>query len=644
MRKNSLLLQSLFVLLFVAFTNTIYAVDTSSLAPMHKIDVGSSVISIEKLGVAGIYANDPHFVRIKRIDNPGQTPNEVDLEHQEAKDKISIANFKRGNRRNSVLSDSLMVELGYQSNPFGSSTPMDNHCAISNEGVIVSVVNTNMLITDSLGNTLQFRNMNAAFFGDNSLTASIYDPKILYDPDLDRFILVILHGSNSTTSRVLLMFSKSNRPDIDGWNYYKLIGNAFNNGLWFDYPNIGINKNDLFITGNLFDNNNAYNNKVIFQVSKTDGYDGVQSIGSRVWGGSFGSSTLRNDDNNIPFTIVPAPNGFANDQNEDMYFVSTNSNSGNKIYIYRITAALNNNPTFEISSVSIPVFIQERLVSQLQIINGNGDPIASSIRLIAGDARMKNAYIQNGVIHCVWNARPAQTQFLRINYARIDVKSNVVLTSSFSDNSHDYAFAAVAPFSNNPENPTALIVYTSSSAVKFPDIGVLTCNKDMEFSNPVLVKEGESFVTFLQSNSSTRWGDYSGIAKKYNATKPEIWISASYGGNSSGIRHWKNWNAKIVSVEEEIITFGETKLFPNPIFEPAQAVTFNFIAEEAGEYTVKVFDMTGRLVRDIFTEQLLSGEHRFTFSTSGYAIGSYIVRYYYNGKPLGFEKMLVITN
>lgn len=628
--------------IFFFASNIAISQDTiSTLQSFRKVDVGSKIVNIEKVGTAGVYPFDPEFVSVKRV-NPSPSRKAPDWEHIALKDSISQSLASRNNRRNNTLSDSLKIEFGYQSNPFSGATPMDNHIAISNDGIIVSVINTNILISDTLGNQLLYRIMNRTYFGDNSLTGTIYDPRVFYDPDHDRFILVVLHGSTSATSKVLVCFSKSNRPDIDGWNFYKFNGDAFGNNLWFDYPNIGINRDELFITGNLFTDSRTYSNHVIFQIDLQQGYSGSNNISSRIWGGvSISGGRLTNSDGNLPFTMVPAYFGFPEDRAEDMWFVNTNSGSGTKVYVYRITAGISDNPTMEISSVQIPLYIQENLSSQY-----SGGLGASPIRLISGDSRMKNAYIQNGVIHCVWNARAPMNNFSSIMYARIDSKSKQVKFNSFTENGTDYAFAAIAPFSNNKDVSTSLIIYTSSSATKFPDIGVITCDNQMNFSSPITVKEGESYVSIYPQNNQTRWGDYSGITKKFNSSRPEVWIMGSYGAFASGNavpRQWKNWNAKIVSRDEVEKKIGKTILFPNPVEKPTQTVTFNFIASESGEYKVRIYDMNGKLVKDLFTDILFPGEYRFTFSTNGYAIGNYIVRYFVNDKAIGYEKLIVIS-
>ena len=76
-----------------------------------------------------------------------------------------------------------------------------------------------------------------------------FDPKTLYDPIEDRFILVFLIDNFSNSSLIVVGFSTTNDPS-DPWNLYALPGNPFNDTTWTDYPAIAVTKDELFTTGN----------------------------------------------------------------------------------------------------------------------------------------------------------------------------------------------------------------------------------------------------------------------------------------------------------------------------------------------------------------------------------------------------------
>ena len=77
-----------------------------------------------------------------------------------------------------------------------------------------------------------------------------YDPKLIYDPIQDKFILVFLKDNDAANSRIIVCFSTTNNP-ADPWNVYRLSGNPLNNNRWTDFPAISLSENGLVITANL---------------------------------------------------------------------------------------------------------------------------------------------------------------------------------------------------------------------------------------------------------------------------------------------------------------------------------------------------------------------------------------------------------
>jgi hypothetical protein len=48
-----------------------------------------------------------------------------------------------------------------------------------------------------------------------------YDPRVIYDPKRDRFIIVFLNGFTDQTSFIYVAFSESNDP-LGNWHLYTL--------------------------------------------------------------------------------------------------------------------------------------------------------------------------------------------------------------------------------------------------------------------------------------------------------------------------------------------------------------------------------------------------------------------------------------
>ncbi|MFT6111808.1 MAG: hypothetical protein ACJAXV_000588, partial [Bacteroidia bacterium] len=113
----------------------------------------------------------------------------------------------------------------FNGKPIGSTgIPLDNTLAVSNDGIIMSAINTSVNILDAEGNSLKFRTLSGMTAGQLGILDRFYDPKVLYDPTTDRFILVFLEGSNSDDTRIVVGFTQTNDP-TGLWNFYAINGN-----------------------------------------------------------------------------------------------------------------------------------------------------------------------------------------------------------------------------------------------------------------------------------------------------------------------------------------------------------------------------------------------------------------------------------
>ncbi|MCT4623215.1 MAG: hypothetical protein N4A46_06290, partial [Schleiferiaceae bacterium] len=174
-------------------------------------------------------------------------------------------------------------------NIIGGGIPNDNSMAISNDGVMIAGFNRAIWAWDYKTDTtlfpLQLLGLKQ-IVGDNSVSNYYYDPKLIYDPVADRFILVFLKNNNPATNRIFVCFSSSNDP-TDPWHVYSLPGNPLNNNRWTDYPAISITDNDLFITGNLIVPGVSwqvgFDGSVIWQVKKEDGYNNATQLSTTLY-------------------------------------------------------------------------------------------------------------------------------------------------------------------------------------------------------------------------------------------------------------------------------------------------------------------------------------------------------------------------
>lgn len=506
------------------------------------------------------------------------------------------------------------------------SHPPDNNIAISNGGKIISVNNDGVEYYDQSGTLLYVENW-SNFVNDNTLTSTIYDPVVLYDSDADRFVIAVLHGTSSATSQVLVLFSKSNDPS-GGWNVFKLSGDPLSDGSWFDYPKLGVSAQEVYVTGNLYDANDNYNQSIVFQIGKSEGYSG----GSLNWQYWY----------NLPnqpfaaFTLVPASYGHQGAIGPGILFVSSESGGDNRIVLWQLTDYINNNPAMNAFTVNVTPYSPA----------GDGLMPNTSKTLDNSDCRILTAFYLNDVIHYVFNSDIGQG-WNGIHYNRMNVVSLTNQTATLGmPGSQDYAFPVVASFSTQATDPSVVISYLHSSSSVFPSTSVVNCDANMQWSQSTLIKAGSSYIDFLAGNKQ-RWGDYNGMSRKHNSSVPSVWSATSYGTDivtSSGSlpNTYKTWIAQVqgtaVSLEETQAIPASVDVFPNPLTDLFQ-VEFSLDTRE--EISIEIVGLTGKQIKLLYRDTPKSTENRLSFNRGALAPGHYFISISNNQKSLYREKIIV---
>ncbi|MGZ8568174.1 MAG: hypothetical protein ACXWW0_02185, partial [Bacteroidia bacterium] len=391
-------------------------------------------------------------------------------------------------------------------------TPPDNSIAVNNDGIVLSVMNSNMRIYRYNGQIAKVNSFFDLFKTEfPEFRATYYDPKVIYDSGNDRFILVVLHGSSSDSSRIMVLFSKTNNPQ-DGWNFYALDGDALGKNQWTDYPNIGVSNNELYITGNLFSNNNYFQESFIMQINKHDGYDGKQ-LRYKTW------SDLKGQSGNPAFTLVPVPYGQQGNYGPGTYFVSNDLNNSNNVNLFDLsddmTASdekIERHSLTNPFSYSIPSYSSQK---------------GSTDLLNAGDTRIKHAFYLNKTIHYVYTSKNSNNNS-SIVYCRLDVENLKQDYRSLAQSGSNYNYPSIASLGSDENDKSVLIGFLRSSSTVYPEMRVVHCDDNFEFSTSVLVQVGKTAVNILNDNVE-RWGDYTGMARKYS--KNSCLFSGSYGNN-----------------------------------------------------------------------------------------------------------------
>lgn len=570
--------------------------------------------------------------------------------------------------------------------PVYGGRPNDNSMAISNDGLMLLAINSSVQLYDTKNDSLLFPNEQLSLRNVFNLPfGNYYDPKIIYDKEFDRFVLVFLKNNSPSNNLIMVGFSKTNNP-IDGWNVYSLPGNPLNNNRWTDFPTIALSDSSLFFTGNLIVPNVSwqvgFDGSILWEVKKTLGYNEALNIEPKLYYDiKFGANYVRNlhcvqgIDGNVQNLHMLSNRNF--DIQNDTFFIVSLIEEVDTSYI---------NIKEIISDITYGVPPNGR-----QADTDLSDPTEG---LQTNDARVLGAIQFEDEIQFVSTCINTETGFASIYHGRINELNNSPnLTSNIiSDNVKDYAYPNIAWTGNENCDRETIIAFNHTSITDYAGISAVYFDNEGNYSEVLELKKGENFVDRMNGGYE-RWGDYFGIQRKYNEpgkvftfgfttdnTKKNYgWINElqspdtntihySYTINSNGVYceeqieieafggvppYTVDWNTNSNNnsltsdnyCKEDTISFtvmdsracnvsgkvylelqnhnNPFSLFPNPTND---VLAFQFVAEKDGIINVEIFDLKGSFMKTIALQKVKKGLNELNFSTEPLANGSYYVR------------------
>jgi hypothetical protein len=624
------------VVLFSSLILLNLSINAQSTNELKKLPAGdgkrSQLFKAEKIGEASLKKFDTKWqpclsYQISKNENDD---NKLLEKLKEAKLQLKLRNQNKSNSKsigeikdsksNYLLKPTVGTNFGGNTN---NGCPPDNSIAVSNGGYIISVQNSNIYLFDTTG--FLYNNTNLVnFYNDNTLSTSLCDPKVIYDSGSDRFIFFSQTcDGQSSTSKIIISFSKTNNP-TNGWWVYKITGNPLNDGSWFDYPKMGVSTDDLFVTGNLFFGSGGYNESVVYQIDKNDGFSGSPTVNWQLWSNIVGN----------PFTLLPLSNGQQGNYGPGIYLASTKSFGGNSIGLYHITDNLNNSPSMNFSSV----------VTSNYSAAADAQQSSTSYNLDGGDCRIQDGFYLNGIAHIVFHHDSANYNV--IDYTRIDVNSKkathrLIAATGFKD----YAYPSIASFSTNQNDKAVAIGFLASGSTIYPEVRVKLFDNDFNSDTSIIVRYGDSFVgsnCYDGNKSAVRWGDYSGMSRLQNSALPQVWMNGCYGNFSS---KWSTWIAQVKSnyqpdaISKIINPSEKLKISPNPT---SNRYEISFVAKQIEQVSFQLININGQVVDELYNGLVYLGENKFSFQRNNLPNGIYFLNIInQSGKTLNHEKIII---
>jgi hypothetical protein len=355
-------------------------------------------------------------------------------------------------------------------------TPNDNDLAISKGGKIISVVNTNLNFFSDSGRVIAARSLSVFANALGSLNRT-FDPRVIYDPKADRFIVVFLQGSTSADTRIIVGFSQTNDP-VDKWNFYQIPGNITGDSSWSDYPIISISDEDLFITVNRVRDNTPWQSgfitSYIWQVSKTSGYTG-DSLRSKLY------DQLTFNNRSI-WSVCPVKGG-STTYGPKMWFLSQRPSDlqNDTVFLHEITNTLSSgNATLKQTILRA----NKTYGLQPNAIQPNGK------KLQTNDARVLSACYENGYIHYVGNTIDTANFAPAVYYGIIggvwgnnpSIEGRII-----SYDTMDIGYPSIAYIGGGAGDNSMLITFSHVSPLQFPGTSAVYVDRFGNVSDPVLV-------------------------------------------------------------------------------------------------------------------------------------------------------------
>ena len=503
------------------------------------------------------------------------------------------------------------ILASFSGNSIITSTPLDNHLSVNANEHIVSTINVHMLVTNNVGFWLGSYKLED-FFASVGSTTYFFDPRTVYDPQQDRFIMVLMNNSECNNSQLVLAFSKTNNPK-GAWNLYAMDGCLNDDGTFADYPMISITNSELFLTYNAVHADSSwqtgFKGTQIHQINKMNGFNG-ETLNRKVWTDiTYNGRLLRN--------ICPVRNA---DENlpTSMYFLSNRNFdiSNDTVFLLHLTGQQDDpNATLDMSYrvLDQPYGVPPYAVQTKDSLDTN-------------DGRVLDAFEHNGQIQWVSNT-------MDFNSGRSAVFHGMLQTEdpTFTAVGHilahptDYlGYPGIAWTGNDASEQDAIIVTSHCSPTRNPGVSALYSDGLGQYSDFVSIKEGTRSVDMLPGTVE-RWGDYAGIQRLYHQPG-SVWISGSYGRQSNVNEAWIAKLARqdeMTAVGEPDQTPVEMNAYPNPA---DNYVKIDIDNPEGKNITVSLFDAAGAPIETLYDgPSNFPGKASLNFSIHSLPAGQYFV-------------------
>lgn len=327
----------------------------------------------------------------------------------------------------------------------------------------------------------------APLISSNLLPADVFDPKVIYDASSQRFIAVTLDGQLpfDASSYVLLAVSRTSDPTA-GWSTWALASD--NTGAtWADYPGLGVDENNVYLTANLFDPSGVFSRSKIWRIPKAQLLSLPQA------------TTLTRTEFTHPLSVLQPAHTFG-PASAGYLLTEAGFTSGSRRFLEVLEIA--GSPPALSSLGTVEVLPYPNIPADL--------PPAPQTLIHTGDTRILNVVFRNGRLYAAHTVSDSTNTKTEVAWYEVLPSSppTLVQQGRVSDGSRFYYYPSIAVNANGD----IALGFSGSSPTEFAG-GYYTARLNSDppgTTQPVeRLKAGEAayFKTF--GGTLNRWGDYS---------------------------------------------------------------------------------------------------------------------------------------
>jgi len=435
----------------------------------------------------------------------------------------------------------------------GNSIPPDVNGAVGPNNLMVTL-NTYVSIQDRVGNVLYKKSL-GLFWKSLPGFTDTFDPKVMYDPYDNRWIMVTPSSSDVKLSRLYIGVSATSDPMGDWYMYW--VDTDESNITWFDYPSFGFNKKWIAVSGNMF-GGDFYS--TVFVFDKKALYNGEEV------------PTYTRFATNQAFT--PVPSFTYSPDVEDMYLIANagGNNGGNGNISKMHLTGTADAPELEFQgyiSVSDPWgdWAGEFLPQA-----------GSSENINSVDSRMETVIYRNNKLWAVHHVfLPADNpQRAAVQWWELDTAGVVLQRGRIEDPTNEFSFAFASIAVN--ANEDIFIGHGVFSESQYASAGYsfkAYYDEPNTMRTYVQYKDGKAPYYKTFGGGRNRWGDYTAVSLD-PVNGYDFWALQQYAEIPIGNDRWGTWWAQVRAPFSPIAGFtSDETLIPT-------GETVNFIDETAG--------------------------------------------------------------